>query len=256
MDTSSMHEQRVDIGGYALYMRGAGTGSPSVIMDAGGTDTAESWATILPSVARFTYACAYDRAGLGRSERGPVPTTSEQIVNELHRLLSHAHMAGPYVLVGHSFGGLNTRLYAHLYPDEVAGMVLVDPAHEDMYASMDTTAIPTIDFEASAQQVKACGEKRESWLLIVLSHGLPVPYLPEEVTSMWLPCHKRLARLSSNSIHVIVPRSGHFMQADQPDIVIEAIRQVVEAVRRQPHTLQPCEEVFSPVEGICVSANE
>jgi hypothetical protein len=254
MDTSWICEQKVDIGGYALYIRSAGTGSPMVILDAGGTDTAESWALIQPHVAQFTHVCAYDRAGLGRSEAGPVPTTCEQIVKELHTLLSHAHLAGPYVLVGHSFGSLNMRLYASLYSDEIAGMVLVDPVHEDMYVDLDTTAVPAIDFEASVQQIRARGEKLEHWPLIILSHGLSVPYFPEKVTTMWLSCHRRLARLSSNSIHVIATRSRHFIQADQPEIVVEAIRQVVEAVQRQSHTLPPCEEIFSHFEGKCASA--
>lgn len=124
----------VDIGGYRLHINCTGTGSPTVILDAGLGGTSLDWSKVQPAVARFTRVCSYDRAGYGWSESGPGPRTSQQIVKELHLLLAHAQIKGPYVLVGHSAGGLNMRLYAYRYPQEMGGMVLLDATSEYQFA--------------------------------------------------------------------------------------------------------------------------
>lgn len=121
----------VDVGGHRLHLIRRGAGGPAVVLDAGLAGFSLDWGLVYPEVARFTTVCAYDRAGYGWSERGPVPRTSARIVDELHTLLRTAGVEPPYVLVGHSFGGYNVRLFADRYPDEVAGMVLVDVSHED-----------------------------------------------------------------------------------------------------------------------------
>jgi pimeloyl-ACP methyl ester carboxylesterase len=124
----------VDIGGYQLHINCTGTGSPTVILDAGLGGTSLDWSKVQPAVARFTRVCSYDRAGYGWSQTGPGPRTSQQSVTELHALLTHAQINGPYVLVGHSLGGLNMRLYAYRYPAEVMGMVLLDATSEHQFA--------------------------------------------------------------------------------------------------------------------------
>jgi len=124
----------VDIGGYQLHINCTGAGSPTVILDAGLGGSSLDWSKVQPEVARFTRVCSYDRAGYGWSQTGPSPRTSQQIVTELHLLLAHAKINGPYVLVGHSVGGLNMRLYAYRYPAEVAGMVLLDATSEHQFA--------------------------------------------------------------------------------------------------------------------------
>jgi pimeloyl-ACP methyl ester carboxylesterase len=128
----------VDIGGYRLHINCTGTGSPTVILDAGLGGTSLDWSKVQPAVARFTRVCSYDRAGYGWSDTGPGPRTSQQIVKELHLLLVHAQVSGPYVLVGHSVGGLIMRLYAYRYPGEVAGMVLLDSTSEHQFAQFGT----------------------------------------------------------------------------------------------------------------------
>ena len=128
----------VDIGGYRLHINCTGTGSPTVILDAGLGGTSLDWSKVQPAVARFTRVCSYDRAGYGWSDTGPGPRTSQQIVKELHLLLVHAQISGPYLLVGHSLGGLNMRLYAYRYPGEVAGMVLLDATSEHQFAQFGT----------------------------------------------------------------------------------------------------------------------
>ncbi len=122
--------QMVDVGGYQLHLRCVGTGSPTVVLDAGLGGTSLDWALVQPEMGQTTRVCAYDRAGMGWSESGPAPRTPEQNARELHTLLANAGIAGPYVLVGHSLAGKNVRLFAALYPDQVAGLVLIDARSE------------------------------------------------------------------------------------------------------------------------------
>jgi pimeloyl-ACP methyl ester carboxylesterase len=121
----------VDIGGRTLNIFCLGTGGPPVIFESGGDGPGLEWEPIQTGVAKFTQACWYDRAGIGWSDPGPYPRTSEAIARDLHELLERAGVPAPYVLSGASFGGLNSRVYAGLFPKEVAGIVLVDSAHED-----------------------------------------------------------------------------------------------------------------------------
>jgi len=139
----------VDIGGYRLNINCAGQGSPTVILDTGLGVPAIVWNLAQPDISKFTRVCSYDRAGYGWSDPGPMPRTSAQIVKELHTLLHNAGEKPPFVLVGHSFGGFNVRVYNGQYPDEVAGMVLVDASHEDQ-----TDYLPPAMKEAQAEQIK------------------------------------------------------------------------------------------------------
>jgi pimeloyl-ACP methyl ester carboxylesterase len=121
----------VDIGGRTLNIFCSGAGAPPVIFESGGPGPGLEWAAFQPEVAKFTQACWYDRAGEGWSDLGPFPRTSAAISNDLHALLKRAGVSAPYVFAGASFGGLNSRVFGGLYPNEVAGMVLIDSAHED-----------------------------------------------------------------------------------------------------------------------------
>jgi len=125
--------QLVDIGGYKLHLACLGEGSPTVVLVAGLDDFSIVWSKVQPELAQTGRVCAYDRAGLGWSEGSPDPRTSQNMVRELHSLLVNAGEAGPYILVGHSFGGALVRLYAHDYPDEVAGIVFVDSVPDELF---------------------------------------------------------------------------------------------------------------------------
>ncbi len=118
--------QMVDVGGYRLHINCTGTGSPTVVIDAGWGDWSLGWSRVQPAVAATTRVCSYDRAGMGYSEPGPLPRDAEQFAKELHTLLDRAGVPGPYVLVGHSMGGLPVRVFAHEYPTNVAGVVLIE----------------------------------------------------------------------------------------------------------------------------------
>lgn len=147
----------VDVGGYRLHINTCGEGSPAVILDAGWSHCSLHWCLVQPEVARFTRVCSYDRAGVGWSDEGPTPRTSMQIVHELHTLLKNAGIPSPYVFVGHSFGGYNVRLFAHEYPQEVAGLVLVDTIHEDQWVRMPDSMI-----------------RQDKRLMSLLAAGLPL----------------------------------------------------------------------------------
>lgn len=117
--------------GRRLNVYCTGGGSPTVIFDSGLGDGTKAWGLVQPLIAAKTRTCSYDRAGLGFSDPSSLPRTSANIVADLHRLLAAAGIKPPYVLVGHSFGGMNAKLYAETYPAEVKGIVFVDPSHED-----------------------------------------------------------------------------------------------------------------------------
>lgn len=118
--------QMVDVGGYRLHLYCVGTGSPTVVIDAGWGDWSRGWSRVQAQVAQSTRVCSYDRAGMGYSEAGPLPRTAEHFAQELHLLLQRANVPGPYVLVGHSMGGAPVRVFAHEYAPEVAGVVLIE----------------------------------------------------------------------------------------------------------------------------------
>ena len=135
--------QLVEIGeGRGLNLVCAGQGSPTVILEAGLTDWSSDWVLVQPRVAAVTRTCSYDRAGMGFSSAAPAgPRTSSDAVDDLHALIDVAHITPPFVLVGHSMGGMHVRLYADRYRAHIAGMVLVDPAVEGFYTTMnDQTA--------------------------------------------------------------------------------------------------------------------
>jgi pimeloyl-ACP methyl ester carboxylesterase len=119
----------VDVDGHKMHILCIGNGSPTVILEAGGFSFSSEWNWVQQQLASSNRVCAYDRAGNGWSEPGPAPRTAQQIVGELHTLLTKANIPGPYVLVGHSFGGILNRVYAAQYPGEVLGIVLVDTAY-------------------------------------------------------------------------------------------------------------------------------
>jgi pimeloyl-ACP methyl ester carboxylesterase len=143
--TSSSRDQRlhpppgklIDIGGYRLHLLCAGEGSPTVVLDYGLVGSYLEWRLVQSEVARLTRVCAYDRAGYGWSDRSPKPRTPEIMTNELHTLLEKAGEKPPFILVGHSFGGLVVRRYALSYPEDVAGVVLVDPMRCEEWPPLD-----------------------------------------------------------------------------------------------------------------------
>jgi pimeloyl-ACP methyl ester carboxylesterase len=145
----------VSVGTHRLNLYCTGSGSPTVVFDSGWEDWAPAWSTVQPHIAEWTRACSYDRAGAGFSEPGPMPRTSVRIAQELHTALHRAGIAGPYILVGHAFGGDNVRSFADLYLPEVAGVVLDEADATDV----EPSAMQKEDREgrpAIVSQLRAC----------------------------------------------------------------------------------------------------
>ena len=246
-------DEMIDVGGYRLHINCAGNptkSSPTVVMDAGGYDSSETWSKVQPEIAKFARVCVYDRAGLGKSERQPNPSyPSLEVVKDLHTLLVNAHIVPPLVLVGHSFGGMNVRLYASQFPQEVVGMVLVDSVHEDemdrWVAMMPLEVKRQLTDADKAQLARLAvseGQLRAAhWHsnipLVVLTHGVVspgdygVPSMSAKGEALRLEMQEALARLSSRSRHIIAEKSGHYIQRDQPQLVIDSVRHVVETTR-------------------------
>jgi pimeloyl-ACP methyl ester carboxylesterase len=167
--------QLVEADGARLNLYCTGSGSPSVVFDAGHQDWAPAWAVVQPEVSKWARACSFDRPGYGFSPAGPTPRTSERIATELHDALHAIGVGGPYVLVGHAFGATDMRTFALLYPNEVKGLVLIDPDEE---ATPEQVARAHSIFIGQAIEIQRC---RDS-----LATHLPQP--PE------LACDRRFFR--------------------------------------------------------------
>jgi pimeloyl-ACP methyl ester carboxylesterase len=255
--------------GRSLYVHCEGTGSPAVILEAGLGGNSDDWSEVQGPLSRTTRTCAYDRAGLGNSLPMPGIHNAADEIADLSRLLDGADIPPPYVLVGHSYGGLLVRLFARANRLDTAGIVLVDSMGRNQDRRLrtiwqaqpaqvrrqvpDPTAYPVQDGvdvlagEALDAQLRTLGDTP----LVVITAGRPVPQtLPAPmrapVAHLWETMQDELASLSSDRIHVIALRSGHFVQRSpdgQPDVVIDAVLAVIHAVRTRTH-LPACPSVF------------
>jgi pimeloyl-ACP methyl ester carboxylesterase len=242
-----------DVNGHAMFIECKGDGEPTVVLDSGlGVDTTSTWAAVRPAVARFTRVCLYDRAGMASSEPGPRPRTSDAMTAELHALLGTANLRPPYVLAGASLGGMNAQLFAARHPREVAGVVLVDSLHPDLDRRIEpllgrrgararrealernAEGVRYGDLLASGDQVRAARDGFPPVPLVVLVHGIsfdpggePVP----RIERLWKRLQRDNAALSPHGRLVTATRSHHRIAEDEPQLVIDAIREVVEAAR-------------------------
>lgn len=286
----------IDIGGRALYMESAGSGAPTVVLEAGLLGRSDVWSRdlqfspgerqmVLPAVAEFTHVVAYDRPGTigevnpsldptgplfypSRSDPVPQPRTIADAADDLHRLLQAANVPPPYVLVGHSMGGMIVRLFASLHPEQVVGMVLVDATTENIYIEFAKALPPEVwaefdilnagensellaaypDYERLMQaplledpsfsilRDAQATNPLQPMPLVVLSHGVdfaaPLPGWPtDKMEDIMAAQQVELTNLVPGARHVIATDSGHNIHQDQPDLVIQAIHDVVAAVR-------------------------
>lgn len=278
--------------GRRMYMDCQGTGLPAVIFDSGAGGGAQAWTKVRPEIARTNMACTYDRAGLGVSDPGPFPRDAAAVARDMDALLTAAKIPAPYVVVGHSLGGIHVRQYANTHLDKVAGIVLVD-ASGDNQRALFRAALPRVandplwsfdeetwrrcvaalrgvllprsdpslkdcmgnDAEivdsnfsslyamehSSVDQLAASRRSYGALPLIVLTAGigggknLPPEYSDAERAAFdnaWADLHRDQASLSTIGERRIVPGAGHGIQADAPQAVIDAIREVLAAAAR------------------------
>jgi len=243
----------VDIGGRKLYLECRGQGNPTVILEAGAYARADVWS---------------------RDNQRQAGVRTRDKVADLHALLRAADIRGPYVLVAHSAGGLVVRLYASMYPDEVVGMVLLDSTHEDVWLRFQEALTPAqwAEFESLTvinQKLLDAYPETERWFtapladdattgqvrqsranaplrpmpLVVLAHGIAFAapsrgWPSDKMEGIMTALQEDLAELVPNAHYAIATKSGHNIHQDQPELVIAAIREVVEAVRN-PSTWAP-----------------
>ena len=246
-----MEELRVDIGGRSLGVWCSGQGTPPVILETGLGAPASDWGEVHEKVAQRTRVCHYDRANCGSSDRAPTPRTARDMAEDLHALVAAMDVATPVVIAGHSFGGPIALEYTAAWPDEVVGLVLVDPSAPDQFDIFGplmpdelgemkkfwTTGWRTpegtaerIDFPTtfeSLHKIETLGDVE----LIVLTSGTfqmaPVPQ-PHE---MWVDLHRRYAGLSTRSEQRVLDGTEHFLQRSAPEAVAQAILDTVERIR-------------------------
>jgi pimeloyl-ACP methyl ester carboxylesterase len=255
---ASASGRRVSIGDRALYLDCQGSGGPTVVLEGG---ISSDWAEVQAEAAGFTRVCSYDRPDSPGSRSDPTATrTAQEVVDDLHAVLDAAGEPGPYVLVGHSMGGLYVQLYAYQHPDEVAGLVLVDPTPEDfsmrlgeLAAGLGTPVPTTAPAEPGPDEISFAQmrEARASGALpqvplVVLSHGRggdpaerPPGWPIEEEERIWRELHAEIAQSVPGGKHIIAEKSGHDIHQEEPMLVVSAIRQVVDAARNPDTTATP-----------------
>ncbi len=258
---------QIDASGRRLFLTQAGSGTPAVILETGLGAEAEEWEAVFQEVRQVTTVCRYDRANRGRSDPAPKPRSALDCAADLHALLAAAAIPRPVVLAGHSLGGLIARLYAHRYPEDVAGLVLVDPMHEDQFERIGPRYFPPsagepeavtqfrsfwtthwrnpaknaegIDFPASQAQARAIDSLGDMPMLVLTADAYTheVPPVPDaqpiaaQLQTLWQAMHRELMQQSSQAAQIRVATSGHFIQREQPGVVAAAIRQMLEIVR-------------------------
>lgn len=261
---------KIDVGGYQLAYKCYGQGEPTVIIDAGMGDpptASYSWIFVTVEIQNLTRICIYDRAGIGNSDKAPTPRTSQDAAKDLHTLLHQIPLPGPYILVGHSWGGFTVRVFTQLYPQEVAGIILVDSTHPDQFEQM-ASAFPTVapnessviatarpeiinpqlsssnyegfDILASAEQVRQAGSLGNIPLIVISRTPNPDQWISlggsradqQRYAQIWQSLQEDLATLSSNSAHMTAKMSGHNIQHDEPEIIVNAITQMMQEIQQ------------------------
>jgi pimeloyl-ACP methyl ester carboxylesterase len=180
-DAYPMTGQLIDVDGHRLHLNCTGSGSPTVILQPGGGDISSVMAWIAPAVAAHTRVCVYDRPGRGWSDPSDSPQDATQVATDLHTLLHRANVPGPYVLAGHSFGGLYVLTHAGRYPDDVAGMVLIDATNPATTADpAKAKAYDTGSYDAATDRVAALGALAARLGVVRLVGGFSYGDLPPQ----------------------------------------------------------------------------
>jgi pimeloyl-ACP methyl ester carboxylesterase len=261
----------VDVGGHRLHIWCSGAGAPSVILETGLGGSSAGWGFVQPAVAQFTRVCSYDRAGLGYSDPGPSPRTARRMARELAQLLDHSGIEGPVVLVGASIGGFVVRMFASEYAERAAGLVLVDATHEDQqdqipqlasfvpilssvgvlrllgvsFAQSPASLAPPVRKFAEATAFRAAGARAAADEIIHIRESaaevratrrkLTIPLIAvmagRGANEGWRALQYDQARLSDRGCLVTAEQSGHVIAINQPQVVVDAIRAVVDAAR-------------------------
>ena len=247
------HFIRVDGGGPSLRMLMTGRGDVTVVFESGSGSPLDTWVRVQPEVSKFARAISYDRAGNGLSEKGPVPRDGARIAAELHAALLNAHAKPPYLLVGHSLGGPYIRIFAGSFPQEVAGMILVDPTQEELIdwakardPKPERTPRPYDEVDcAPATFAEARASQTPTGIPVVLISGMgprDIPsFLPPEMKAevrkdqeIFYPAklrfHQQWAERIPTAKVIITKNSGHGIPFEEPELIVDEIRRVAQQI--------------------------
>ncbi len=258
----------VELHGQHIYFECFGSGKPTVLLEAGYGSDQSSWDAIDPGLSTTTRTCQYDRAGLGLSDaEHPKPRGPFDQLDDLDDLLRAADIDPPYIVVGHSYGGILAWFFARRHHGDVDGLLLLDSAHPRQVKRFATvfpkqhapTVSPeNVDFDKAAGAVGDPGSLRETRLIVMTAGEQEESQLPKRLADrarrIWRELQDDYARRSTDSIHVIAQYSPHFIQSNlgQPELVVDAIRELV-AAAREDRRLHPCSRLFKPPGALCVS---
>ena len=254
-DAQVLDTLRVSVDGHRMHLIVGGGGTPAVVLEAGSGSSSRTWRSLQPDLAAEARVVSYDRAGLGESEPSPRPRTARVIAEELRSALRAAHVPPPYLLVGHSAGGVYVRVFASMYPTEVVGLVLVDPAPEDFYArakrefpavyarfdSMDAADMASrppnelreeSEWEANLALARTSDAIFKGPAIVLSSPRADLA----ELGPLWTDEHRRWAQRGPHREYVRVDGVGHGMHRERPAVVLDAVRKVLElsGARRRP----------------------
>jgi pimeloyl-ACP methyl ester carboxylesterase len=217
-----------------------GKGSPTVLLEAGANRTSEDYRAVQRATAKLTRVCSYDRAGLGRSEVGPLPRSGLADARDLKKLLDAASIEGPYVFVGHSYGALVARIFTGEFRKVIFGVVLVDSPHEDYpRPNAQHRQRRPIDWQTTMDQARAVGSLGDL-PLVVLTAGKVPPPTPEDDEPLWWRLQAQLAALSPRGRQVLLPECDHMIPTCKPDAIVSAIRSMLPRV---------CCAAFRPIDS-------
>ena len=224
--------QEILANGHKLFLKCNGSApGPTVILVAGAGGTTDTWKRVQPQIADFAKVCSYDRTGLGRSEKLSYTQSADQIVDDLAILLQVARVNPPYILVGHSIGGIYVRKYDQRYDSYISGMLLIDSSHKEQIwrFAMGDPQVLADEFPnwRNTTAMQAIGylppEHRLQWHfskpLIVLEHGIPSE-------PVWHQMQQDLARRSPQGKLITAKQSRHYIQEQQPELVIESVLEI------------------------------
>lgn len=251
--------RRVDIGGFSLEIACWGQGTPTVVLDAGydasGITEFGDFATLVDGVTRV---CTYDRAGIGSSGFRPAAEAQPDMglqADELHTLLTRAGIQGPYVIMAHSYSGFIARLFAQRYPDDTAGLILEDasneweePIYRRLHAGPWIDGGVHMDIAATVRELGEAdrpGDLGELPIVVVSAQIIKDRWL-KTVPDRERSFQARLAALSRNSMHVEAEHTGHFIHDEQPQLMLQAVKAVVDAVR-SGRPLEACSAAFAGI---------
>lgn len=245
-------EELVDVGGYRLFLHCEGTGSPVVVFENGFIGFQSDWDTVRQSSEKLPRTCSYDRAGNGGSDPTPSGRVSAgDSVHDLVTMLTRAGEKPPYVLVGWSWGGLIDRIYQHRYPDQVAGLVLVEAVGGPLAGAPSQAGHTTVDLAKSYQQLGATGSVGHLPVVEITAAHDKGMFSPAAL-AQWAKYQQAMSHLSTNEVHVLAKNSDHDVIHNQPLLVDQGIVDVVDSARTgQP--IPACDRRYTKIQGRCLS---